>query len=101
MTDEDPKTGGGGFGWNHDKPVLSVRHQFMPLDDAGESAFRLSCVVCGGILLIRRDQTTGALLRRDYCVKCGQRYVYLDDMICGEPLGDLAAEPELILVPSQ
>lgn len=64
------------------QPVLSVRH--ADLERASdESDFRSVCPVCGGILLVRRDQRTFALIRHDNCTRCGQRVYYTDDAIAG------------------
>jgi hypothetical protein len=46
-----------------------------------ESMFKSLCSLCGGILLVRRNQPDLYLSRFDNCVKCGQFYLYLDDKI--------------------
>jgi len=52
-----------------------------------DSDYKAQCPACpSGLLLVRRDQRTMKLTRDDHCVSCGQRVVYTDEMIGGEPL---------------
>jgi len=63
-------------GSNIDKPVLKVK--YAELERSGESLYRSECPVCkDGILLMRRDEK-GKLLKTDYCVFCGQGFIYTD-----------------------
>jgi hypothetical protein len=63
---------------NFGNPVLRVQHRDLTRSDA-DSAYRSRCLVCDkGVLPMRRDLETFALLADDTCLFCGQRYQYLD-----------------------
>jgi len=75
------------YGANLTKPVMSVRHAALKLDDPEASDFRAECPVClAGVLRVQRSLETGKLRRDDYCSECMQRFWYLDDTIAGEAL---------------
>jgi hypothetical protein len=59
-------------------PPIHVKHaELERLND--ESMFRSRCPQCKeGMLMVRRDQTTLALLPLDNCCLCGQHYIYDD-----------------------
>ncbi len=63
-------------------PVKSVRHG--DLRPFGTGGYKRVCPECGGLLLGRRHDGTFRILRRDYCLTCGQRYLYTDAEINGE-----------------
>jgi len=65
-------------GCNADKPVREVKHSALERAST-ESLYRSHCPVCEeGVLLVRRDSKTAKLLAEDNCIRCGQRYKYLD-----------------------
>ena len=69
--DEDEKLACSNVG----KPPIRVRHE--KLKRVGDSAFRSECPACHrGVLMVRRDQETYELLKEDYCLLCGQAFVY-------------------------
>lgn len=74
--------------WNTAKPPRRVF--FAHLKSFEGSPYKALCVdaVCeGGLVLVDRDNNDGFRLRRDgICVRCGQRYLFLDDEIAGERL---------------
>lgn len=73
---------------NMDAEEIRVFHRFA-LQRSGESAYRSHCPKCGvGLLLVRRNQQTMQLLRRDRCTSCAQAFYYMDDAINDEPLAD-------------
>lgn len=72
-------------GNNYGQPVIVVAHATLE-KWRQDSPFRVGCPVCGGLLLVRRDQATFQLMRDDLCVRCGQRFHYTDTMIGGELL---------------
>lgn len=75
-------------GENAGKDALRVRHSEMERYDS-ESIFKTSCPVCKeGVLLVRRRKGYVGVLSEDNCVLCGQKFVYLDDRIGGEPVLD-------------
>lgn len=78
---------------NYKNPRAHVRHSNLVRWDPEESDFSSLCVVCGGVLMVGRDQKTLALVPYDCCVRCGQRYFYLDDEIAGEPLSRFPKKP--------
>jgi hypothetical protein len=58
-------------------PPILVRHQDLVRVD--DSKFRSVCPTCKhGFLPVRRDQVTLELLDDDFCVLCGQAFVYVD-----------------------
>ena len=62
-------------GINLGKPPIRVRHE--DLEKPGESDFVSSCPSCKhGILPVRRDQETFELLKEDFCLLCGQAFIY-------------------------
>ena len=71
---------------NLHQPVLAVRH--ADLERASdESDFKSVCPACKrGVLLVRRDQQTFALVRHDTCTLCGQHVYYTDETIAGSAL---------------
>jgi uncharacterized protein (DUF983 family) len=70
---------------NHAKPILLVRH--AALQRLGVSPFRSRCPACDrGKLFVSRDQSTFRLTRQDVCLRCGQRFFYVDEEIGGEVL---------------
>lgn len=79
--------------WNERETPIRTLHS--RLERFGEGEFKVHCVRCiglrghtdGGLVLIDRDNDAGFCLRREgMCVRCGQRYFFLDDAIAGEPL---------------
>jgi predicted RNA-binding Zn-ribbon protein involved in translation (DUF1610 family) len=73
---------------NIDKPPLRVHHKYLARS-SDESDYRVLCPLCGGALLVYRNQKTAVLSRRDRCIRCGQLYIYLDETIGGEPVEPL------------
>ena len=72
-------------GINIDKPPIHVRH--TDLVRASDSRFRSDCPVCkAGALPVRRDQKTLELIAEDYCLLCGQGFIYddIDGLIKGK-----------------
>jgi len=63
-------------------PPKTVRHS--DLERHGDSAYRSVAPCCGGMLAVRRNQASLKLLREDVCLRCGQRYWYVDTEINGE-----------------
>jgi predicted RNA-binding Zn-ribbon protein involved in translation (DUF1610 family) len=84
---------------NMDKPPLRVHHIYLQTLEGmmveTESGYRALCPLCGGALLVYRNQQTAVLSRRDRCVRCGQMYIYLDEQINGEPLEPLEPHPSV------
>jgi predicted RNA-binding Zn-ribbon protein involved in translation (DUF1610 family) len=80
---------------NMDKPPLRVHHLYLQPFEAlmlePERGFKVLCPLCGGLLMVYRNQETMVLARRDRCVRCGQLYIYLDETIEDEPLEPLSA----------
>jgi hypothetical protein len=69
-------------------PPQHIKH--TELRRTGESAYRSVCPVCGkGVLFVRRDQESLALVNLDGCVICGQTFIYTDKEINGEPVIDV------------
>jgi hypothetical protein len=80
MIDED----GFVYGCNVRNQVISVCHAHLRRWSVS-SEFRSFCPICQtGILLVHRDSSTFRIIRRDNCVRCGQSFVYTDDIIGGE-----------------
>lgn len=77
---------------NYDKPPRKLSH--ASLTRVGdESPFRSKCPVCpNGVLLVQRDQKSFALQNLDSCVVCGQRVIYTDKFINGEPVTDVTTK---------
>jgi hypothetical protein len=68
---------------NSSKPIIVVSHAKLTRFD--DSPFRSECPVCkDGMLPVHRNNYTFKIDRRDHCIACGQRFEYLDDLICGE-----------------
>ena len=58
-------------------PAILVRHE--DLVRFGDSKVASECPTCGqGFLPVRRDEKTFKLLDEDFCVVCGQMFVYID-----------------------
>jgi len=75
-------------GENAEKEVLRVRYSDLERYDS-ESIFKSSCPACKkGVLLVRRKKGYIGVLAEDNCILCGQRFVYLDERIRGEPVLD-------------
>ena len=75
---------------NKDVPVRHVRHADLTPFDEGH--FKRDCPACErGVLLVRRDQKTLALINTDICTLCSQRFVYIDKAIAGAPIQDASA----------
>lgn len=73
-------------GVNLNNPPLAVAHALLP-KQSEDSDYRVCCPACEvGTLLVRRNQKTIRLERGDMCTLCGQRVVYTDAEIAGEPL---------------
>ncbi len=71
-TDTDTQTAS-----NVAKPPIRVKH--ADLERFGDSAHKSQCPSCGpGILTMQRSVKTMKLLKTDYCLNCGQRFVYTD-----------------------
>lgn len=76
---------------NLTKPILHILHAELKRAQE-DSAFKSECSVCQvGLLLMRRGDYGGSfkLLRIDQCIRCGQRYIYDDHAVGGEPLHPL------------
>jgi NAD-dependent dihydropyrimidine dehydrogenase PreA subunit len=57
-----------------------------------ESAYKSICPVCPrGILLVVRHRTSFVIVNLDQCITCGQKFIYEDKFINGEPVMDLIA----------
>ena len=71
-------------GENIGKPWVRVRHETLKrMNDT--SPYRSWCPVCDqGVMLVQRSGVD--LLRVDHCSMCGQRFIYEDDEIEGQPL---------------
>jgi predicted RNA-binding Zn-ribbon protein involved in translation (DUF1610 family) len=83
---------------NMDKPPLRVHHLYLqPLEglmlEPVEGRYKVLCPLCGGALLVYRNQQTAVLSPRDRCIRCGQLYIYLDEKIGGEPVEPLTPAP--------
>ena len=61
---------------NLNKPVIEVRH--ADLKRYGDYMYRSECPLCGGLLLVGRCSETFVLQEYDRCVRCGQKFRYLD-----------------------
>ena len=61
-----------------EKKPIKVKH--AELDRANdESVFKSICPVCKeGVLLVSRNRTTYKLVEEDYCILCGQQFIYTD-----------------------
>ena len=58
------------------KPI-KIKHS--SLKRVGDSLFRSECPKCkDGILPVTRDQKTLKIIAEDYCLLCGQRFIYED-----------------------
>lgn len=70
-------------GCNITKPWVRLRHSSLKRMN-NTSPFRSWCPICDqGVMLVQRE---GAhLLRVDHCTMCGQRFIYEDDEIAGQP----------------
>jgi len=77
-------------GENIGKPWVRLQHH--SLERVNEtSPYRSWCPVCKqGIMLVQRAGPY--LLRSDHCSLCGQRFIYEDDEIAGQPLNPPLAE---------
>jgi len=68
---------------NTQNAPVRVDHKLLKRESS--SPFRSECPVCNkGYLLVRREGI--CLLREDCCIRCGQRFIYENDMIYGVPL---------------
>lgn len=64
-------------GVNVGKPIMKVKHTKM--ERVRDSAFKSKCPQCKeGILGVRRDPETFALQEKDFCMLCGQAFLYTD-----------------------
>ena len=62
---------------NIKKPPIRVKHS--DLVRCSDSIFKSKCTACPkGVLLVRRNPETHRLEEVDYCVGCGQAFIYLD-----------------------
>ena len=70
-------------GINQHNFVVPLHHRALkPTSD--DAVFRRECPFCyEGILPVRRDPGTGALLPWDYCLLCGQPVCYIDFKLIG------------------
>ena len=73
---------------NEHAPVRRLQHaDLTPFDEGG---FKRECPACErGVLLVRRDQKTLALINMDTCTLCAQRFMYTDVTIAGAPVQDV------------
>ena len=63
---------------NVKKPPIRIAHADLERISE-ESDYKSKCKVCPkGVLLVRRDQKTFRLLAEDWCLFCGQPYIYTD-----------------------
>jgi len=64
--------------------MINVKNEIIKLNHSdlkrnGESIYRSKCPICKtGVMLMGRDPITGDLQKLDYCIYCGQHYLYLD-----------------------
>lgn len=64
-------------GVNMDKPPIHVRHADLKRDSPN-SQYKSECPACKyGVLLMGRDDDM-RLMALDYCILCGQKFVYDD-----------------------
>jgi len=68
---------------NLELPPEKVRH--ADLARFSDSLYKSECPFCLGLLLMHRDRTTFALLRKDRCTLCARAVEYTDDSVNGEP----------------
>ncbi len=62
---------------NFHKEPISIRHSDLERSDA--SRYRSECPACeDGLLLVKRDERTGDLLKHDRCMSCAQLFIYSD-----------------------
>jgi hypothetical protein len=74
---------------NLHKEPLRVRHADLERWST-ESAYKSKCPTCSqGLLLVHRHPETFELINLDHCVSCGQRFIYEDSLIGGEPVRDV------------
>lgn len=70
------------------EPLIVAHAKLVRLND--ESAYKSRCPACPkGMLLVARHPESFELLNLDHCVLCGQRVVYTDEKINGEPVRDV------------
>jgi hypothetical protein len=76
-----------GTGVNLGASPIVVEHASLK-KTSEDSDYRVVCPKCDqGTLLVRRNQITLRIQRGDMCTLCGQRFVYTDAAIGGEPVG--------------
>lgn len=64
-------------GENIEEPVMDIKHS--ELKRFSDSPYKSECPKCKkGLLLVGRDPMTLILQKSDYCVLCGQRFIYTD-----------------------
>ncbi len=74
-------------------PMLTLLHSSLRRD--GGSAFKSKCPVCDdGILLVERSGDIVSVSPNDRCVSCGQRVVYMDEAIAGQPVARPVERPK-------
>lgn len=62
---------------NYNKKPIRVKHSELNRSD--DSLFRSICPVCkDGILPVTRDPKTLQIIAGDYCLLCGQHFIYED-----------------------
>jgi len=66
------------FRENITKPPIQIRHADLKRSN-DESMYRSKCPSCpDGCLLVQRDPATCRLEAGDWCIACGQRFIYED-----------------------
>lgn len=60
----------------HEEP-LRIQFSLLKRWD-NDSIHKSICPICGGLLLMERNNETFLLLNTDRCVTCGQRFIYID-----------------------
>ena len=67
-------------GMNHNNSPLPVKWaDLKPDNETRPFKFARECPLCKvGSLLVSRDQETLKVIAHDYCILCGQEYIYTD-----------------------
>ena len=60
----------------HEEP-LRIQFSLLKRWD-NDSIHKSICPICGGLLLMERNNETFLLLNTDRCVTCGQKFIYID-----------------------
>ena len=72
-----------GYNARANYPTIEVHHRNLITPEGEASFFRKACPVCNlGTLLVSRDHVF-AVAPNDRCIRCGQRYYYLDHETLG------------------